>query len=210
MTKTQLRGICQCCGRQQAVLAGSGRMSKHGYTVDHGWFNGVCSGQHYLPLQKDRQQADLIVVQVREQCLQLDERVAQLRAGTIRPERVKTNRWDPKAREAVTISWEEASPYQRSSAVEAEVYKAEARARAGRQFADGLSQLADAVFGQELVEVKLEDGPAPILCGEVRVLENGRKATVTRVQGARVYWTDERGFKGWTGTTAWRKRNPAE
>lgn len=35
--KTQTRGICQCCGREQAVLNGTGFMSQHGYTVKNGW-----------------------------------------------------------------------------------------------------------------------------------------------------------------------------
>ena len=35
----QIRGNCQCCGKEQAVVGGL--MSKHGYTVENGWFSGV-------------------------------------------------------------------------------------------------------------------------------------------------------------------------
>lgn len=62
-TKIQLRGNCPCCGRDQAVLA-SGRMSKHGYTVEQGWFQGVCSGDSHAPMQKDRVVTDRIIAQV--------------------------------------------------------------------------------------------------------------------------------------------------
>jgi len=62
-TNNQIRGNCQCCGNQQAVVGSM--MSKHGYTVDGGWFNGVCSGRNHVPLQVSREHTDLIVAQVR-------------------------------------------------------------------------------------------------------------------------------------------------
>lgn len=206
MTKTQLRGICQCCGRQQAVLAGTGLMSKHGYTVDHGWFQGVCSGQRYAPLQKDRAQADRIIAQVRAEAAKLATRAKQYRDGTAHPAQVSTGRWDAKTRTTVMVSWEEAAPYQRERGVESEVFRLESRSRQGFSFATALENLADVTFGTELVEVPVEAGLAPILVGEVRVGDNGRKLTVSSVQGARVYWKDERGFKGWTGVQAWREK----
>lgn len=202
-TKTQLRGICQCCGRDQAVV--SGRMSKHGYTVEEGWFSGICTGQHYAPLQVSREQADRIIAQVREECNELDRRVESLRAGTSHPNTVKTDRWDPKTRDSVRISWEEATPYQRAAEVERLTFTLQHRAQQGRSFATALEQTADRVHGTELRVVPVEAGPEPILTGEVRALPNGRNGTVTRVQGARIYWVDTKGFRGWTGSTLWRK-----
>lgn len=202
-TKTQLRGICQCCGRDQAVV--SGRMSKHGYTVEEGWFSGICTGQRYAPLQVSREQADRIIAQVREECDELDRRVESLRAGTSHPNTVKTDRWDPKTRESVHISWEEATPYQRTRAVENLCWGLKHRAEQGRSFATALEQTADRVHGTELRVVPVEAGPEPILRGEVRNLPNGRTATVTSVDGARICWTDSKGFRGWTGSTRWRK-----
>jgi len=55
MTKATHQGTCQCCGRMQKLP--NGKLSKHGYTVDHGWFQGVCLGAGELPFE---QSTDLI------------------------------------------------------------------------------------------------------------------------------------------------------
>jgi hypothetical protein len=49
-------GTCQTCGNQQAVSYG--RVAKHGYTVEWGYFNGQCSGSGELPLEQGRSTAD--------------------------------------------------------------------------------------------------------------------------------------------------------
>lgn len=46
-------GICQACGRRQAVHVYGGKIAKHGYTTDYGYFNGVCGGSDELPLELD-------------------------------------------------------------------------------------------------------------------------------------------------------------
>ncbi len=48
-------GTCQCCGSSQKLPGGV--LSKHGYTVDWGFFSGVCQGAGYLPFE---QSCDLI------------------------------------------------------------------------------------------------------------------------------------------------------
>jgi len=45
-------GTCQICNNKQK--APDGLLSKHGYTVDYGFFNGVCHGAEHLPFEKDR------------------------------------------------------------------------------------------------------------------------------------------------------------
>ena len=52
MTSTHT-GICQACGRRQAVHINTGLLAKHGYTTEHGFFNGVCGGSDQLPLELD-------------------------------------------------------------------------------------------------------------------------------------------------------------
>lgn len=54
MTKTTSRsathsGHCQCCGRLQKLPGDV--LSKHGYTVEHGFFSGVCRGAGYKPFE---------------------------------------------------------------------------------------------------------------------------------------------------------------
>ena len=45
-------GTCQICNNKQK--APNGLLSKHGYTVDYGFFSGVCHGAEQLPFEKDR------------------------------------------------------------------------------------------------------------------------------------------------------------
>lgn len=42
-------GTCQCCGATQKLPGNV--LSKHGYTVDWGFFNGVCAGAHCPPFE---------------------------------------------------------------------------------------------------------------------------------------------------------------
>ena len=61
MSKHTHRGTCQVCGAQQAVNNETGMMAKHGYTVEHGFFEGECPGSHNLPLESDRTMTDNII-----------------------------------------------------------------------------------------------------------------------------------------------------
>lgn len=203
MTKTQTRGICQCCGRDHAVLA-FGRMSKHGYTVKNGWFNGVCSGHRHLPLQIERTVTDSIIQSVRRDCDRLDQVAVDLKSGKTHPNEAANGKRDNRGH-AILCPFAEAAPWHQKEAVRFAIWNAEQRAQLGRSFADGMEKLAERIYGTELRVVPVTEGPAPILCGETRTLSSCRTATVTRVERGRVYWKDERGFNGWSGTPAWRK-----
>ncbi len=67
MTKHTHTGTCQLCGRNHAVNNATGLLAKHGYTVDWGFFHGVCEGANHLPLQKDRSLLDSTVDQWKEE-----------------------------------------------------------------------------------------------------------------------------------------------
>lgn len=213
MTKaTQLRGICQCCGREQAVI--NGFMSKHGYTVEHGWFSGVCSGRNYAPMQISREHADATIAAVRAECITLLAHAEALRTGKVTPLTAKSGN---KIEEAGVARWKwkdemvafaDAPTHYQREEVEKSAWGAQRRAEMGVSFADSLEALADKYHGKPLLEVAREAGPAPIAIGEKR--KGNRVLTVTSVQGARVYWVDERGYKSWTGTQAWRRLEVAE
>ena len=49
MAKATHEGTCQCCGKLHKLP--NGRLSKHGYTVDWGFFNGVCLGAGFPPYE---------------------------------------------------------------------------------------------------------------------------------------------------------------
>jgi hypothetical protein len=213
MKAVQLRGNCQCCGRQQAV---NGRMAKHGYTVDGGWFNGVCTGANHKPMQEDRTVTDKIVSDIRTQVATLLKEVEELKAGKLFPEKCGSGLYESaidekgrKRRVETQIDFKLANKYNQDRAIEHEVYVRESRARMGTAFAKDLEGVANAVHGTKLVEVKKEDAPARIVAGEKRTLGNGKVATVKYQDGARVYWTYQNStgkeFQSWTGSQAWRK-----
>lgn len=196
----QLRGHCQCCGREQAVQGAY--MSKHGYRVKDGWFQGVCSGHNYGPVEVSREQLDRNVAAIREECNELDERAKKLEACDIHPKFVD-GPYDSKARSYSQIPWADATNRQRDDAVSKAVWGARQRARLGRQFADSLVDLANIHHGKPLREVITGAGPAPIQAGERR--QGAKRVMTARHQiGAVVHWKDEKGFLGKTGSRSWR------
>lgn len=201
-TKTQLRGNCQCCGRDQAVLATTGTLAKHGYTVKGGWFQGVCSGHHHRAMQDDRSVTDRIVAEVRSQVAELRKTAQAYRVGTAHPARIAKASARPG--EDATIAWDEAPDWMRNDARRSAIYALENRAAAGEHFANDLEALANAMHGQPLREEKVSAGPAPILAGERRISTKRGVLTATSVVGAWVSWRDERGLKSRMSSRAWR------
>lgn len=59
------RGHCQLCGSIQAIDNGTGRVAKHGYTVDGGYFSGICPGSGELSLHVERALADKHIAHAR-------------------------------------------------------------------------------------------------------------------------------------------------
>lgn len=51
-TKAEFQGICQICGSMQKLPRGV--LSKHGYDVRWGFFNGVCTGAGHLPFEQSK------------------------------------------------------------------------------------------------------------------------------------------------------------
>lgn len=207
--KIQHRGNCPCCGRQQAVLK-SGLMSKHGYVVDHGWFNGVCTGQNYAPMQIQREVTDDIIKQVRADVEVLFKRAKDLKEERTFPKTVRGHKRVLVERkwEYEKLPFEQGSIYQKEEAVRSFVFSLEQRAKVGSIFAADLEELVNRVHGQPLIEVKVEPASAYIQAGEKRKNEKGDVYVALYQDGARVYWTMTRSngqtFKSWTGSRAWR------
>lgn len=153
--KTQLRGNCQCCGRDQAV---NHTVAKHGYEVKDrghgGYFRGVCSGHAYEPMQVKRDITDVVIAGCRADAERLDERAAGLRSGALVPDTVQ-GRYNAEKREYDRLPFAEGTPWQKRDAVETEVYRCESRARAARAAADDLEKLVNRVHGQPLRVVKV-------------------------------------------------------
>lgn len=51
-TRAEFQGTCQICGSMQKLPRGV--LSKHGYDVRWGFFNGVCTGAGHLPFEQSK------------------------------------------------------------------------------------------------------------------------------------------------------------
>lgn len=199
--KVQIRGNCQCCLRDHAILK-TGLMSKHGYEVRNGWFNGVCSGQYHKPIQHDRAHTDAIAVMIREEAVRLLAYATALRNGSTKPTLAPVGGWT----KAKVVSFDEAPEHMKAETIRKEIDMAESRAKSGRQLADQMQAFADEVHGTPLREVEIEPGPPAVRIGEVRKGAGGTLTlTSTQIRGARVYWLAENDRTGWMSTQSWRK-----
>lgn len=178
MTKATHNGTCQACGRNQAVKA-DGRLAKHGYTVDYGYFNGTCSGAEHAPLEKDTAHNVDVVAAVRNWADQQE----QLSNGNIKtvPIRVKdTDSTDRYARKTIQINREDFIATQRSDwqkdeqqkwddfaskkfdeKIESVRFQLRNAAKHARKDADLLEALRAKTFGNELTsrEVPADQRP---------------------------------------------------
>jgi len=78
MKKATHKGICQVCGRQQRLPGDF--VSKHGYTVEWGWFNGVCPGSDELPFEKSKDLIDKAIEDVKQNIVALQEEIETVTA----------------------------------------------------------------------------------------------------------------------------------
>ncbi|QFR57821.1 hypothetical protein CPT_Moby_073 [Stenotrophomonas phage Moby] len=200
MNKIQKRGICQVCGREQAV--NKGVMAKHGYTIEYGFFNGTCPGAAKQPLNVTRETLDIIIVQQKEVVASNKEMIEALKAGTKRPLIVRNWRGED-------VKWEEANEYEQKRGIESAIWNMEGDVRGRENWMVQMNKLAEVTLGTELREVIQQAGPARIERGEKKVSGSGRVLTAMYQDKARVYYNFDNGagkiLKGWIGSSAWRK-----
>ena len=199
--KTQQRGHCQCCGGEWAVPVKTGCMSKHGYQIKNGWFEGPCQGEHYRPIEQDRTVADTIVAQVRKDVAALRKRARDLRNGTIVPDTAKEEPWSWSRAKEIPLS--QASEWEQKRAIESEIHHCELRADIGKSFANQIESIANTFYGKPLRTVAVDPPPAPIRLGEQRVLPAGL-VTAVRIDQGSVICHDDSGRKKRISTRQWR------
>jgi hypothetical protein len=203
MKAIQIRGNCQCCGREHAVV--DGRMAKHGYTVESGWFKGVCAGKHFAPIQVSREQTDTLIASVRKQVLEMIAKADLVASGEIKPTTITRHPHSKKAMEFIPFA--EATVYEQRDAIRALEWNYRRTAEMGTSFADMMVQVADKYHGKALVEVAKKEAPAFIMPRDQKT-DKDMIYTCSSVQGARVYYKVQKGaatFNGWMGSQSWRK-----
>jgi hypothetical protein len=203
MKAIQIRGNCQCCGREHAVV--DGRMAKHGYTVESGWFKGVCAGKHFAPIQVSREQTDTLIASVRKQVLEMIAKADLVASGEFKPTTITRHPHSKKAMEFIPFA--EATVYEQRDAIRALEWNYRRTAEMGTSFADMMVQVADKYHGKALVEVTKKEAPAFIMPRDQKT-DKDMIYTCSSVQGARVYYKVQKGaatFNGWMGSQSWRK-----
>lgn len=80
MAKATHSGTCQICGCHQKLP--SGKLSKHGYTKQWGFFEGVCSGAGHLPFEQSTDLIEGIIKSVRASMWALEGEKLELLAMT--------------------------------------------------------------------------------------------------------------------------------
>jgi hypothetical protein len=201
----QIRGNCQCCGRDQAVK--NGTMAKHGYTVEHGWFNGVCSGERFAPIQVSRTQTDKIIAEILAEIPQLLAKAEQVVMGKLFPQFVVVGRYDNRK----TIPYADADVRDQRHACEQMVWELRNRASAGKAFTETLTSIANEYHGKPLTEVAKKEAPTPIGINEVKIM-NGCRIVSTSVYGGKVNYKPEGLDTAWScyvSTTKWRNLKTA-
>lgn len=72
-------GECQVCGARQKLP--NGLLSKHGYTLDYGFFNGTCHGSGNVPFEISCDMVEASIVRATEKAAELRARGATLRTA---------------------------------------------------------------------------------------------------------------------------------
>lgn len=76
MRKATHQGHCQVCGHFQKLP--NGRMAKHGYNVQFGFFSGTCSGSDYLPFELSIDRIERAIAEVTETKSRLQASIVNL------------------------------------------------------------------------------------------------------------------------------------
>lgn len=162
MTKATHNGNCQCCGRLQAVNSKTQRIAKHGYTVDWGFFNGVCSGAGELPLQLDRTITDKTIKALRDHAAEMEQLTPEkvTKVPVERRENSKKDRWTEMMTREQYDAFKVTSFTYRNHTFEmmqeTTCFVMKRQGVSAAKQADELAQMADRIHGTGLIEREAE------------------------------------------------------
>jgi hypothetical protein len=170
MEKSTHRGHCQICGRIQAITPRG--VAKHGYTVDFGFFQGVCQGSDSKPLEQDRSMTDSIAVALEDHAVEQQRISTQYETGERKVTHVMRSVIQDRKYVKVRIEVTDASveQYEIEDEKRRLVHLYAQDARASVQHAHMLLTLATQVHGQALLPIKAEP-KATVVAPVVNVVE---------------------------------------
>jgi hypothetical protein len=188
-TKTATHnGTCQVCGNVQALPGGV--LSKHGYTVEHHFFNGVCPGASALPLEQDRKLADDVAASLRRQAVELRDRADKIETGALLPEFAKsgkrvqngTTTWGSPKMVDELVAFDSAPVHFQREACSTAFYQAQSRAKFADQVAKDIADRANKINGKQALQPRATEKAKAIEAGD-RVTYGGAERTVVRIEG---------------------------
>lgn len=199
--RIQMRGHCQMCGRLHAA---NPQIAKHGYTVEFGWFQGVCPGADYDPLEQSRVKLDELVVNLRNWAADADIEALALEDRETNPEGKRCSYRENGKRVVKVVPYETLLPYEQEDCRRLAVSALRNKSTHMRQAANDMLELAAKVHGQPLVENKVGDqgkvisvGDTVKVCGDEVVVTKLAYATARgigyRINGQHiehVFWND--------------------
>jgi len=146
----QLRGHCQCCGNEQAVVRG--RMSKHGYQVKNGWFQGTCRGHQYAPVEVSCDALNDTVEMIRDQITTLNESADMLFSPANWPKEVKIYNRFKRVDEMVPLA--SLSEYRAREVINGMIWGYRSRIEAGKRHIEYLKTVAATYANKPLIQIE--------------------------------------------------------
>jgi hypothetical protein len=158
-------GTCQACGRTQAFNLKSKNVAKHGYTVEHNFFNGVCPGADRKPAQHEITLTNQIIKSCLENAATFDAEAKRLETCVI--EKYSENTYVGRDKEGadrygykmITFVFAEQPEYKQKSVRASMVHSAEMRRDMNRDHAEMLTTRVLPKFGTALIpaeKIKVE------------------------------------------------------
>lgn len=202
VTLIQHRGHCQQCGREQAVVRG--RIAKHGYTVENGWFKGACGGHRHAPIEVERAEADELVTSVQNDVARLRAHVLSLQQGEYTPTYIVVSAGIGRHSKPTLLPFADGTEEQQRQTLAKDIRDATAHADGGESFAAYLRTTCDHFHGRPLRQVERLPPPAAPRLGERRQTASAT-LTLTEIHRDRVAWRDDNSQSGSMSTRNWRR-----
>jgi hypothetical protein len=143
--KSQYKGHCQACANVQAVKP-NGTIAKHGYTVKHGFFMGICMGSGELPLEVSNEFTFKVINSINKQIPQLLTLADRLNEGLEIPNQITLG----SGNRSKTISINDAKDYEIKKYCSAESAKNKHKAYCGELTIKMLTNANLEFYGKEL------------------------------------------------------------
>jgi hypothetical protein len=178
--RVQLRGHCQHCGRMHAA---NPMVAKHGYTVEYGWFNGVCNGADYLPLEVSRAELDSYVMALGKYAVGAEDEALKLEQKEVDPEGIWERYSEMGHKKRRLKPYADLSDYDKGMCRENAVRALRYKAKCMREHAEDLVKLAKDVHGKPLKDVLVDKAAKEIKVGDTVKL-HGKLVVVTKIAGA--------------------------